>query len=103
MFVPLREWLDLPIARGLAMFAAAVGLAGWSWLFLRLRRMEAEMESTRQALASALERERARGELVLGRRDTLAVLGDLRRLAVRMRGANAEGVGDGAGRRDGTR
>ena len=43
----LWEWFDLPVARGVAMLAAVVGLAGWSWLFLRHRRMEAEMESTR--------------------------------------------------------
>ena len=83
------------------MLAAVVGLAGWSWLFLRHRRMEAEMESTREVLAAALERERARGELVLGRGDTLAVLGDLRRLAVGMRRTGVAEVGDGLDRSEG--
>ena len=62
--------------------------------------MEAENESTREVLASALERERARGELVLGPRDRLAILRDFRRLAARLQGPDAGADGEDAGRRE---
>lgn len=102
VFVPLWEWFGLPVARGVAILAGAAALAGWLWVFLRQRRLEAENESTREVLASALERERARGELVLGPKDTLAVLRDIRRLAARFQGRDTGTVGDGTGRRENT-
>ena len=82
VLLPIREWLGLPAPTGALVLVAAAALVGWSWLFVRQRRTEADSRSTREILGAALERERARGELVLGRKDTLAVLRDLRRLAL---------------------
>ena len=99
VLLPVREWLGSPATSGAVLLVAVAALAGWWWLLVRQRRTEADSRSTREILGAALERERARGELVLGREDTLAVLRDLRRLASGLRRSDATGLGDDAGRR----
>lgn len=79
-----QAWLWAPLVRGAGILLGVAGLCGCAWLYNGYRRMEAQHASTRQVLAAVLERERARGEMVLGRKDALAVLRDLRRIAAKL-------------------
>lgn len=83
----LWEWLEMPLPRGTAILLGVVGLCGWAWLYNGGRRMEAQHAAMRKVLAAVLERERARGDVVLGREDALAVLQDLRRIAAKLPGS----------------
>ena len=80
----LWEWLGMPLPRGTAILLGVVALCGWAWLYNGGRRTEAQHAATRKVLAAVLDRERARGEVVLGREDSLAVLKDLRRIAAKL-------------------
>jgi len=80
----LLDWLGMPLPRGTAILLAVLCLCGWAWLYTGGRRMEARHAATRRVLAAVLDRERARGEVVLGREDALAVLQDLRRIAAKL-------------------